>query len=118
MASDETVDVQTDDPKGRSALKPYAQRKPPPARRERRQQDRPQRQSGSILGPQWDGFNSFSVEQVASISRIEQVGRVSGRGPRGNSDSQDWRSPDLPAARGRKAAQRLTGHRRRCARPA
>jgi excisionase family DNA binding protein len=67
MASDETVDVQTDDPKGRSALKPYAQRKPPPARRERRQQDRPQRQSGSILGPQWDGFDSFSVEQVASI---------------------------------------------------
>ena len=52
------VDVQADDLKGRPTLK-YVGRKPPPTRRER--------QSGSILGPKWDGRDSFTVEEAGEI---------------------------------------------------
>ena len=81
MASDETVDVQADDPKGRPS-KPYAQRKPPPNRRERRQQDRPQRQSGSILGPKWDGRDSFTVDEAGEILGLSRWSayQAAGRG--------------------------------------
>ena len=82
MASDETGDVQADDAKGRSALKPYAQRKRTPNRRERRSQHRPKRQSGSILGPKWDGRDSFTVDEVGEIIGLSRWSayQAAGRG--------------------------------------
>jgi excisionase family DNA binding protein len=63
MAND---NVEADDPRDRPPLKPYIQRKPPPSRRQRRQPQSAQAKR-SILGPKWDGRDSFTVEEAGEI---------------------------------------------------